>query len=236
MIRRLMLLLLVSCASGSRVCDCASGCCDASGECRPGNVVDACGGEGSACAVCSGGQRCVWNACTGGLAAIPDPIPVDAGPVDAGSSMLVFNEICAKGCDYVELLNLGTATADVSGWSLSDSDTDGGPKVAEAVVFAPGTTVDAGARLLVLTKIDDGGTGATSDCLGSGIGECWRAGFGVSNSRGEGLWLLNASSEVVTTTFYPTDGHASGQSYSRIPDGTGAFTSAARTPGTPNAQ
>ncbi len=235
MIRSLaLLLLLLSCSSGPRVCECASGCCDASGECRPGNVVDACGAEGNACAVCGNGQRCVWNACT--VAAVAIDAGQAAVPGDAGSPMMVINEVCAKGCDYVELLNVGPVTADLSGWSLSDSDTDGGPKAAEAVVFAAGTFVDAGTRLLVLTKIADGGTGLTADCLGSSAAECWRAAFGVSNSRGESLWLLNGTNGIAATVFYPSDGHASGQSYSRIPDGTGPFTSAPRTPGAPNAQ
>ena len=156
--------------------------------------------------------------------------------LDAGAdALVVFNEICARGCDYLELLNAGSAPADLNGWSIADSEADGGPKVGEALRLAAGTTLAAGERLLVLTKVEDGGMGLTSECLGSGLARCWRATYGISNSRGEGVWLLGPANEVKASTFYPIDGHATGQSYSRVPEGTGHFTSATRTPGKTNA-
>jgi C2 domain len=43
---------------------CASGCCDATGQCQPGNTPGACGTGGAACSACSSTQGCVSGKCT----------------------------------------------------------------------------------------------------------------------------------------------------------------------------
>ncbi len=58
----------------------------------------------------------------------------------------------------------------------------------------------------------------------------------MSNSTGETVWLLDATDVVQVQTHYPTNGHAAGKSYGRLPDGTGAFVETSRTPGAPNMQ
>jgi hypothetical protein len=244
-----------SCGAAAR-CDattCATGCCDANQQCRPGTALDACGKGGATCAACTGTSTCSVNACsagagggagggaTGGGSGGGTAGGGSGGSAGGGagggtaSSNVVINEICARGCDYLELFNAGNAPADLSNWGLADSDADGGAiKLSEAVRFSAGTTLGAGQYLLVLTKVTDGGTGPTSDCLGSGLAQCWRASYGISNSRGETVWLVNDTDTVTTSVFYPIDGADAGQSYSRLPNGTGNFSTATRTPGALN--
>ena len=76
--------------------------------------------------------------------------------------------------------------------------------------------------------------GSTTDCADAGVASCFAATFSVSNSNGETVWLLDPSDAVQVHSAYPANGHASGRSYGRLPDGTGAFVDTARSPGIPN--
>lgn len=55
-----------SCGTGSKKCtpdNCATGCCDADGECQAGTLFDACGARGEECAACTLGTTCQVGLC-----------------------------------------------------------------------------------------------------------------------------------------------------------------------------
>ncbi|MBL8917402.1 MAG: VCBS repeat-containing protein [Myxococcaceae bacterium] len=61
----------LSCTPPVRRCSaatCASGCCDANGECQSGQTIAACGSGGLDCRTCATGQTCQSNVCTSGSA------------------------------------------------------------------------------------------------------------------------------------------------------------------------
>ncbi|MDX2013886.1 MAG: lamin tail domain-containing protein [Myxococcaceae bacterium] len=155
----------------------------------------------------------------------------------AGSASLVVNEVFATGTatdpDYVELFNVGTAAQDLSGFSLTDTESsDGGPKPREGVVFPAGTTLAPGGFLLVVADRPD--AGASTECLG-GPATCFTARFGLSQN-GETIYVLDAQGMVFRSQAYPAAAAPAGSSYGRFPDGTGAFGTTQKTPGRANAQ
>ncbi len=167
-------------------------------------------------------ESCAANACTAST--------VDAGAVtvvDAGLARLALNEIAARGAEFIELTNLGAAV-DVSSYAIADSESDGGPKLAEAYRFPSGTTVGAAGFIVVLTSKNT--PGPSTECTG-GVTACYAATFGVSNSRGETVWLLGPNNEVIDSQSYPANGADAGSALGRLPNGTGAW--GVRTPATP---
>jgi hypothetical protein len=79
-------------------------------------------------------------------------VQVDVG--DAGAAVVVINEIESNGGtpdDWVELTNLGTATADLSNWVLKDSGEGNNFTIPAGTTLAPGAFV----------AIDVGGLGAS---------------------------------------------------------------------------
>jgi len=172
--------------------------------------------------------------------------PVDAGnPSDVPpaldvptSASVVFNEVRAVGDDWIELKNVGTAAVDLGGLVLADTDTtvDGGaPRPSDGVRFPAGTSLAPGQYLLVVADLADAGSGAQMTCLGaSGPMTCFHAGFGISASRGERLYLLESGGAVVASADYPANAVVDGRTWGRLPDGTGAFAACAPTPGSAN--
>ncbi len=69
---------------GGPVCSTSTctGCCDASGTCRSGDDVSACGGSGFSCAVCAAGTRCAAAVCQ---------------PLSANGGMCLANAQCGSG-------------------------------------------------------------------------------------------------------------------------------------------
>ena len=173
-------------------------------------------------------------------------IPVDAGDpadipvvVDAPSTpSIVINEIRAVGDDWIELKNVGTAPVDLGGLVLADTDTtvDGGaPRPSDGVRFPAGTSLAPGQYLLVVADLADAGVGPQMTCLGdAGPTTCFHAGFGISASRGERIYLLQSGGAVVATADYPANAVPDGRTWGRLPDGTGGFAACAPTPGSAN--
>ncbi|MGQ0508119.1 MAG: lamin tail domain-containing protein [Myxococcaceae bacterium] len=163
---------------------------------------------------------------------------VDAGAVenppveaDAGTSPVVVNEICARGLDFLELANATDQAVDLSGFGVADSEDDGGVKTEDALRFPAGTTVNAGAQVLImLGRVD---AGVTTDCADAG-GTCFTARWKVSNSRGEAVHILSPQNERLHSVNYPANGAPAGMSFGRIPDKTGPFQVTNRTPGAAN--
>ena len=172
--------------------------------------------------------------------------PVDGGaPSDVPSAVdapaaatLVINEIRAVGDDWIELKNVGSAPVDLGGLVLADTDTtvDGGaPRPSDGVRFPAGTSLTPGQYLLVVADLADAGAGPQMTCLGdAGPMTCFHAGFGISASRGERIYLLQSGGAVVATADYPANAVPDGRTWGRLPDGTGGFAACAPTPGSAN--
>jgi hypothetical protein len=155
--------------------------------------------------------------------------PVTNG--DAGS--IVINEVCGKSTDFVELFNAGATSIDLTGWGVTEAkEGDGGlgsPK--SPAVFASGSTLATGQYAVVYGAPKDGGAplGACPATV------CLQATWNVSNSNGASVYLLAPSSAQVASTLYPAETVGSGQSWGRLPNGTGSFSLNTATPGTANA-
>ncbi len=156
---------------------------------------------------------------------------------------IVFNEIAAVGTsEWVEIVNPGPNVIDVSGYEIADSvKKTNEPKLADAMRFPPGTKIDPGGRIVILTSKKDATVGPhpKQECLPDGPDTCLFAAFGVSATSGEALHFLAPDGSVITTTAVPktASADAGGSTTStecRIPDVTGDFTRCAMTPGQPN--
>lgn len=174
-------------------------------------------------------------------AAVDVGTAVDAGggAVDVPTGRVVINEIRATGDDWVELVNVGEVPVDLGGMVLADTDTegDGGTaRVAEGARFPAATWVVPGQRVLVVADLGDAGAGVQMRCLGdAGPMTCFHAGFGISASRGETIFLVGRDGAVVASAAYPADAAPEGRSWGRLPDGTGSFAANRPTPGGANA-
>jgi hypothetical protein len=120
----------------------------------------------------------------------------DCGPC-LGPASAVINEVVAKGADggvdWVELHNVGTNQADLSGWALEDAG--GG-----IYVFPTPTNITVGGYLLV-----------TQTELGFGLG------------KSDSLSLKDASGVTKDLTAWEDGDAPEGSSWARIPNGTGPF-------------
>lgn len=127
----------------------------------------------------------------------------------AGSANVVLNEISSGGSDdWIELTNIGDAPADLSGWTFSDDDPT------HVYTFRAGTVLPVGAYLRVERDAELG--------FDFGLG-------GADQAR-----IANSDGLVDMTSW--SDGDApEGQTWGRLPDGTGDFrTLYTPTPGASN--
>jgi hypothetical protein len=157
---------------------------------------------------CGDGEVEAPERCEPGVAAAPScedlgwgggtpTCAADCSGLDHGSCTprvagLVLNEMTSSGDDRIELLNGTSAEVDLGGFTLSD---DGGGSHA----LPAGTTLAAGARLVLVRDVDHG--------------------FGLGDS--DGLTLRDASGAVVDAARW-----GSGEavvSFCRRPDGVGGF-------------
>jgi hypothetical protein len=168
--------------------------------------------------------------------------PVDATvtppPTDAGSNnaRVVINEIRAEGEDWIELVNVGTASADLGGWGVTDSENDGDARVATTARFPAGTTLAPASYMLVVVDQADAATGPQMRCLADGGPmTCFHGGFGISAGRGEIVHLVNPAGALVESAAYPMNAAMAGESWGRLPNGVGAFARNRLTPGAANA-
>lgn len=153
---------------------------------------------------------------------------------------VVLNEISAKGEDWVEIANPTGSDVDLGGYGLCDDvdPTKGSECDMDTIVrFPDGTMIPAGGYVLIVGNQDPAdGVGPHVMCLTSGgPTTCFYASWKVSASNGETIHLLDDKDDVVDEQQYPTSGVADGQTWGRLPDGTGSFAAAAPTPGEANA-
>lgn len=149
---------------------------------------------------------------------------------------LVINEIQATSEDWVEIINIGDAVADLSGMGLADQDTDGTPKLAEAVRFIDGAKLVPGDYLLVVANVNNPAPGPTADCLNSGGPDlCYQASWGISGANGDHIFLLSSTDVTIDSAIYPANAVPDGQSYCRLPNGSGDWQACKPTPSELNA-
>lgn len=164
------------------------------------------------------------------------PSTVDAPRADApttGTGALVINELFSDGQDWVEFINTGTVGLSLEGLFIVDGDDTHVP-----VAFPAGATLPGGARFLV------GFEHPCEDAPPAGLGvteRCITTDFGIGNG-GDTIRVLDgeviAEASVVVSLEYPgvaAAGLGAGQTYCRLPDGTGDFGACAPTPDATNA-
>lgn len=158
----------------------------------------------------------------------------DTGPTIGGG--LVVNEIEATGTEFVELLNTGSAPVDLSALRFTDDDM-GMPNAAHATMLPAGIVLHTGDRFVIVTNVNDAmpGLSMDADCMIAGVTRCMQASFGISNTNGDGAYVLASDDSVVAMALYPAMGAPTGSSYGRLPDGSGAFAPCTPTPDAINA-
>lgn len=174
---------------------------------------------------------------------------VDSGGVDSGSGTdagsdtdsgtptggLVINEISAAGDDWIELKNIGGTALDVAGWIVTQLDDMGMPEPERAAAFPAGFTIAPGGYFVIVTDQDAPLVGIQTDCVVEGVSECLISEFGISVGGGDTLVVLDGSGTEVHRAVYPGGSVTAGQTWSRVPDGTGDFVVGVPTPVAANA-
>jgi len=170
---------------------------------------------------------------TGSFALLPSASPgalnaagSDPDPEPSGGAIRI-NEVDSAPDDWVELFNPGSAALDIADYELRDKDDD------HRWRFAPGTTIAAGAFLVV--------EGAT-------VGQVWNGSAWVSGTFAGGVGgiggddrirLYDAGGALIDETFqwskHAFVGTEANGSYARCVDGVGGFLQASRTKGASNA-
>jgi len=196
--------------------------------------VDGSGGDGSVGGRDSGGGGAGdGNAPKDGGTTTDHAAPDVVVVMDGGAPGLIINEVCGKGQDFVELYNVGSSSVDLGGWGVTeakdeDSGAPGSPKT--PAVFTGGTTLAAGGYAVVWGAPHDGGT--VPACPGGA--QCLQATWNVSNKHGASVYLKDPSDATVAVLAYPSGTVGDGQSWGRLPNGTGSFQLNTATPGKAN--
>jgi hypothetical protein len=165
-----------------------------------------------------------------------DAVADEGGAEDGGGDVvppeaLAVNEIRAAGDDWIELYNAGDEPVALEGWRIADGNADGTPRLAEAVAFPAGATLEPGAFLFVLADLGgDALPGWQTACLEPAVPQCLHVAWGISRADGDTITVLDAADGVVTQAVYPPDAVPDGQTWGRLPDGTGDFAPNAPTP------
>lgn len=146
----------------------------------------------------------------------------DGSCADGG---LVINELAGSGGDFVELFNASDTAFDLSGYGLTDMD-DGGIRYATSLRFGNGTTVAPRGYFTISLEVD---------CAASLTTPCVRGEFGISQTAGDTITLLDAQNNTVLQQTYAPSAAASGSSWARIYDGAPEFEVQRRSPGAKNA-
>ncbi|MFT3712742.1 MAG: lamin tail domain-containing protein [Archangium sp.] len=140
---------------------------------------------------------------------------------DAG---LVINELAGSGGDFVELFNASDTAVDLSGFGITDFD-DAGVRYSTSLRFVNGTSVAARGYFTVMLE---------ANCPTT-VTPCVRGEFGISQSEGDVITLLDAQNNTVLQEAYPANAAASGSSWARSYDGAPSFEVQRRSPGVKNA-
>jgi endonuclease/exonuclease/phosphatase family metal-dependent hydrolase len=137
---------------------------------------------------------------------------ITGGGTGGGVANVILNEILANepgsstAGEFVEIVNIGTAAADLSGWTLSDA-------LSTRHTFASGTTLAAGQVIVVFAGASAIPAGLTS-AVAASTG-------GLSLNNGGDTVTLRSNSATVASSFSYTSALSSqdGVSMNRNPDG-----------------
>lgn len=150
---------------------------------------------------------------------------------DASTNGVTLNEVSGKGLNWVEIVNTSASAVDVSGYGICDSEKDGGgPKIDKAAIFPSGTILSPSSYLVVAGTLSDGG----NECPDGGQSYCVYGDFGISNKSGESIYFLAPDQSVIESTAYPANTLNDGQTWGRLPNGSGDFTTTGASPGAAN--
>ena len=117
---------------------------------------------------------------------------------------MTLNEISAVSTEYVELVNASATTQSIAGYRVADADADGGPRFAEASVFAVGAALGPGERIVTVGGFATPATGPQTACLPS-LATCYQAAWDISGSNGETMFLLSPDDVIVDQATYPDE-------------------------------
>lgn len=202
--------------------DCGNGALDGDEACDDNNVDNgdgcafdcteedgySCAGEPSVCTTeCGDGVQAGDEACDDGGTEDGDGCASDCTIESAGSPDVVVNEVVAKADpdgdpDWVELYNRGDGLADLTNWTMTDNAPE---QEGHVYTFAPGTTLEAGAYL-VLVEDEEGSFG-----------------YGLSSSNGDSVLLYDASGALIDDATWGEGDADLGTSWGRSPNGSGEF-------------
>ncbi|MFZ5442928.1 MAG: lamin tail domain-containing protein [Myxococcota bacterium] len=152
-----------------------------------------------------------------------------SGGCDSGTCAdggVVINELAGTGGDFVELFNASDVDVDLSGYGLADFDADAGViRYPTSLRFPTGTSIAARKHFTIFLEVDCPTT----------VTPCLRGEFGIGQSSGDTLTLLDGQNNTVTQQAYPANAAASGSSWARVYDGAPSFEVQRRSPGAANA-
>lgn len=158
-----------------------------------------------------------------------------------GADEIVINELSVgRSSEWFEIANRGSSPFELGGYAVADTDkVTGAPKARDAARFPPGTRIEPGGHILVISGKKDLRVGPydMSMCLPNVPMPCFYAPFGVSSTAAEPLHFLSPQDVLIATTPYPTVivDPATGKTACRFPDLTGELALCAPTPGAANA-
>jgi uncharacterized protein (DUF2252 family) len=158
----------------------------------------------------------------------PQSDPKAAG-IDPIVGPLAINEIGAVTTEFVELINAAGSAQPLAGYGVADADTDGGPRFERASRFAADATLAPGARIVIIGGFAAPAVGLQDACL-PGVAHCYQAGWDISDSDGETMFLLSPANVIVDQAHYPDDTAGADQAWGRLPDGSGPFMLGAASP------
>ncbi|MFO0546907.1 MAG: lamin tail domain-containing protein [Polyangiaceae bacterium] len=202
-------------------------------------LVAACGDSGSGG---SGGTGAASNGGSGGTASQGgnssnggSPNTGGAGGGTPSTDKIVINEIQGHHPEWIEIANAGNAAVDVSGFGVCDEDANGACEVGSAMRFPAGSSLAAGAHIVIVT--DDPSTDPGPNAIGcpNGVATCYHATWQIGAADGETLRVIDDADVEVASFTYPANATPDATvSWSRLPDLTGSGAIGTPTPGAPN--
>ena len=153
--------------------------------------------------------------------------------LDGAVAQVVINEMSGQG-EWVEIMNAGTAAADIGDFGITDHDADtNGPNLSHTVHFPKGTVLSPNAYVVVV-GLASGVAPDAGLCPSGGWSYCFFGEFGISDKKGETMYLLDPSDAIATEVAYPANTVSDTAAWGRVPNGTGTFRAVVPTPGDAN--